>query len=90
MPRWRSRSDLGQNGSAVGPPLMPPPLLPNRTLLLQRAPRRISVSVSHALFCQLQALADQEGRSTSNLCAYLLERAMQNTKEAAQRSAARP
>jgi hypothetical protein len=46
----------------------------NRIAILQRAPRRISINVSHDLFRRLQEMADQQGRSTSNLCAYLLER----------------
>ena len=52
----------------------------NRIRLLQRNPRRLSVNVSYGLFCRLQALADQQGRSTSNLCAFLLERAVDDMK----------
>lgn len=37
-----------------------------------RAPHRITIS--DALFRRLTRQADMEGRSTSNLCAYLLER----------------
>lgn len=39
-----------------------------------RAPHRITITVSDALFRRLTRQADMEGRSTSNLCAYLLER----------------
>ena len=41
--------------------------------ILRRVPRRLSITVSLHLFLRLQELADQQGRSTSNLCAYLLE-----------------
>ena len=51
----------------------------NRIAILQRAPRRISINVSHDLFRRLQEMADQQGRSTSNLCAYLLERMVEPT-----------
>jgi hypothetical protein len=49
--------------------------------VLKRAPRRLSVTVSDALFLQLQQMADLQGRSTSNLCAYLLERVVQSAGE---------
>lgn len=62
----------------------------NRIRLLQRTPRRLSITVSDGLFRQLQELADEQGRSTSNLCAFLLERGAEGMKEAAARSAARP
>jgi len=38
---------------------------------------RISVSLHDAMFERLQELSQQEGRSLSNLCAYLLEMALQ-------------
>ena len=38
-----------------------------------RRPRRINVTVSETLLEGLQRSADDEGRSLSNLCAYLLE-----------------
>lgn len=41
--------------------------------LLRRRPQRITVSVSWKLRQQLQSRADEEGRSLSNLLAYLLE-----------------
>lgn len=55
----------------------------NRIRLLQRNPRRISVNVSYSLFQKLQALADQQGRSTSNLCAFLLESTVEDMKQPA-------
>lgn len=85
----------GQNEGATSNPSMSAPApgnsesARNRILLLQRAPRRISVNVSHELFCRLQALADQQGRSTSNLCAYILEAATAKPAAAAMGSARR-
>lgn len=38
--------------------------------------KRISIVLHPSLFTQLQGRSDSEGRSLSNLCAYLLERAM--------------
>jgi len=38
--------------------------------------KRITIVLHKALFARLQGRSDQEGRSMSNLCAYLLERAM--------------
>lgn len=40
---------------------------------LQRKPQRVTITMSAALFERLQARAMVEGRSLSNLCAYLLE-----------------
>jgi hypothetical protein len=53
----------------------------SRLEMLKRAPRRLSVTVSDALFLRLQQMADLQGRSTSNLCAYLLERVVQSDGE---------
>jgi len=40
---------------------------------LFRKPRRISITVPHQTFCLMQERSDLEGRSLSNLAAYLLE-----------------
>ena len=45
--------------------------------VLQRHPRRISISLSHAVHEALLRRSDNEGRSVSNLCAYLLEHALE-------------
>ena len=45
--------------------------------MLQRHPRRISISLSHAVHEALLSRSDNEGRSVSNLCAYLLEHALE-------------
>lgn len=43
----------------------------------QRRAKRISISLHDAMFERLQELSLREGRSLSNLCAYLLEVALQ-------------
>jgi hypothetical protein len=45
--------------------------------VLQRHPRRISISLSHAVYEALLSRSANEGRSVSNLCAYLLEHALE-------------
>jgi hypothetical protein len=52
--------------------------------LLTRAPRRLSITISDVIFKKINVLADHEGRSTSNLCAYLLEAAVRDIPEPAQ------
>ncbi|MEN9767283.1 MAG: CopG-like 1 or ribbon-helix-helix domain, 5 [Cyanobacteriota bacterium] len=44
---------------------------------LIRSSRRISITVPHHAFSLLQERSDQEGRSLSNLAAYLLESSME-------------
>jgi hypothetical protein len=44
---------------------------------LRRKPMRVSVTLSWHLMQRLQARADEEGRSLSNLLAFLLEGASQ-------------
>ena len=41
-----------------------------------RAPRRITITVPYAAYQQLLGRSEQEGRSLSNLAAYLLETAI--------------
>ena len=43
---------------------------------LQRRPRRITTTVAAHVLEQLQERSDREGRSLSNLVAYLLEAAL--------------
>lgn len=43
----------------------------------QRRANRISISLHDAIYERLQELSQREGRSLSNLCAYLLEAALQ-------------
>lgn len=47
--------------------------LRERVAIAKRAPRRLSVTVSHSLSERLTAAATEQGRSVSNLCSYLLE-----------------
>lgn len=47
-----------------------------KTTLLMRKPRRVSITVSQTVLDRLQRLSDEQGRSTSNLAAYLLETAL--------------
>lgn len=44
-----------------------------------RAPKRLSVTLPHATYKQLVQISDWEGRSISNLAAFLLENAMKST-----------
>lgn len=45
------------------------------------SPKRISVTVPGYVYDALMTRADREGRSTSDLCAYLLERAVEAGKD---------
>lgn len=38
-----------------------------------RTPKRVSITIPHCTYQQLLQLSDQQGRSLSNLAAYLLE-----------------
>lgn len=44
--------------------------------LITRKPKRVSVTVSQGVLDRLQQLSDEQGRSTSNLAAYLIETAL--------------
>jgi hypothetical protein len=44
--------------------------------LLTRKPRRVSITVSQGVIERLQRISDEQGRSTSNLAAFLLETAL--------------
>jgi hypothetical protein len=43
---------------------------------VSRSPKRITITVSHSVSEHLLTLSDEQGRSTSNLAAYLLEVAL--------------
>lgn len=45
--------------------------------LAQRNPRRLSITVPFHVFASLEERATAEGRSLSNLCAYLIEAHLQ-------------
>ncbi|NDG74003.1 MAG: hypothetical protein EBX49_01400 [Synechococcaceae bacterium WB8_1B_136] len=44
-----------------------------------RHPRRISITVNHALYEQLMQASDHQGRSLSNYAAFLLETALERS-----------
>ena len=48
----------------------------DRFHVLQRQPRRISITLSHQVYQTLLGRSEEEGRSMSNLCAFLLEDAL--------------
>lgn len=54
---------------------MPEPAIPptDRMSMLRRKPQRISITISQSTYDRLISRSDQEGRSVSNLAAYLLE-----------------
>lgn len=47
--------------------------LQQRFSTLQRKPRRVTITLNHATYVRLQTIADEQGRSLSNLCAHYLE-----------------
>lgn len=47
----------------------------------QPVPTRVTITVSHRVFIALRDRADHEGRSTSNLAAFLLEQALPKATE---------
>lgn len=47
--------------------------------ILHRKPRRISITLSFYVYEELLKRSDLEGRSVSNLCAFLLEEALLKT-----------
>jgi hypothetical protein len=51
-------------------------LRPLASELLRRKPERVTIAIHWSLRQKLQALADQEGRSPSNLLVHLLETAI--------------
>ena len=54
---------------------------------LQRKPVRITITVSHALHESLLKSSDEQGRSLSNLAAYLLETGNANSTKTQETSA---
>ena len=49
-----------------------------RFRVLQRQPRRISITLSYHVHEALLTRSEEEGRSVSNLCAFLLEDALRD------------
>ena len=50
----------------------------DRFRVLQRQPRRISITMSYHVHEALLSRSEEEGRSVSNLCAFLLEDALRD------------
>jgi hypothetical protein len=48
----------------------------DRLRLLQRHPRRVSITLSQHVYDRLLNRSEEEGRSISNLCAFLIEEAL--------------
>jgi len=46
--------------------------------VMQRQPRRISITLSYQVHEALLSRSEEEGRSLSNLCAFLLEEALRD------------
>ncbi len=53
-----------------------------RLRILQRQPRRISITLSFHVHEKLLKRSEEEGRSMSNLCAFLLEVALRHSNVA--------
>lgn len=49
-----------------------------RMRVMQRQPRRISITLSYQVHEALLCRSEEEGRSLSNLCAFLLEEALRD------------
>lgn len=49
-----------------------------RMRVMQRQPRRISITLSYQVHEALLSRSEDEGRSLSNLCAFLLEEALRD------------
>ncbi len=49
-----------------------------RFRVMQRQPRRISITLSYHVHEALLSRSEEEGRSVSNLCAFLLEDALRD------------
>jgi hypothetical protein len=54
----------------------------DRLRILQRQPRRISITLSFHVHEELLKRSEEEGRSMSNLCAFLLEDALRHNNGA--------
>lgn len=50
----------------------------DRMRVMQRQPRRISITLSYQVHEALLSRSEEEGRSLSNLCAFLLEEALRD------------
>jgi hypothetical protein len=82
----RSRADLAANPAFVQPAQalqgqgQPAGLQPLQPAF--RSPRRVTITLPFATYTELQQRADDEGRSLSNLAAFLLETSLRPAKGA--------
>ena len=61
-----------------------------RFIMLQRQPRRITITLSYNVHEALLDRSEQEGRSVSNLCAFLLEESLLHSQGLPKAGAGRP
>mgnify|MGYP006278033893 CR=1 FL=1 len=54
------------------------PFSPEDPALMKRHPQRVAVTVSNAVYVSLNHVANAQGRSNSNLAAYLIERGLED------------
>ncbi|MFN9644275.1 MAG: ribbon-helix-helix domain-containing protein [Cyanobacteriota bacterium] len=66
----RSVPDQLQKFSFGDPPLVPPS---KTSALAFRKPRRVTITLPHATYLELERRCSEQGRSLSNLSAYLFE-----------------
>ena len=59
-------------------------LMNDQLRILQRQPKRISITLSYHVHESLLRRSDDEGRSLSNLCAFLLEDSLREQRETTQ------
>jgi hypothetical protein len=62
----------------------------DRLRVLQRQPRRISITLSYHVHEALLSRSEEEGRSVSNLCAFLLEDALRDPSRGLQAAVEMP
>lgn len=65
---------------------LPPQAMNPKTALMMRKPTRVSITVSQSVLDRLLVLSTEQGRSTSNLAAYLLETALDALEKAPEQS----
>jgi hypothetical protein len=66
------------SGRYLDPPVLLEKTMNERLHVLQRQPRRISITLSYHVHEALLNRSEEEGRSVSNLCAFLLEEALRH------------
>jgi hypothetical protein len=54
---------------------------------MQRQPHRITITISFQVYQELLSRSEEEGRSMSNLCAYLLETSLHHATQSSTKPA---